>query len=104
MIMLAVPPPGISPCPSAIVHRPPSERTVSDPLNLEAGWSGPMTASDSYLHWPTSFCNQWCSFCGSACIARLLFGKSQSLTAKDAKKDIRFHFLFLATLALLAVS
>src|SRR5688572_11432098 len=68
MIMLQGPPSGISPLPSATVHRPPSERTLSTPIDFIGGWSGPMLHSPSIVQSPTSFCSHWCSFCGSACI------------------------------------
>src|SRR5262245_4823090 len=76
MIIVAVPPPGISPCPSQIIHSPPIDRTLSVPLNFSGGLSGPMLASVSYVHSPTSFCSHWCSFCGPACIA-VSFSMSQ---------------------------
>ena len=52
--VVAGPPPGISPCPSARTQRPPSDRTLSDPLDLDGGWPGSIVASASYVHSPTS--------------------------------------------------
>src|SRR5262245_15550915 len=69
MIVVATPPPGISPRPSPTVHSPPIDRTLSVPLNVSGGLSGAMLASISDVHSPTSFCSHSCSFCGSACIA-----------------------------------
>src|SRR6185369_3449061 len=67
MIMVAAPPPGISPFPSATTHRPPSDRTVSVPWHFSAGCSCPaIWASD--VHSPMSLCSHWCSFCGSTFI------------------------------------
>src|SRR5262245_51086928 len=67
--MLAVPPPGISLCPSPTTQRPPSERTCSTPVTFDGGWPGPMEHSLSQVHSPTSCCSHSCSFCGSAFIA-----------------------------------
>src|SRR6186713_633707 len=58
MILVAMPPPGMSPWPSPTIQTPSSERTLSVPVHFV----GP---SDSYVHSPTSFCNHRCSFCGS---------------------------------------
>ena len=61
-------PSGISPRPSQIAQRPPSERTLSTPVLFIGGCSGPITHSPSKIHSPTSFCSHACSFCGSAFI------------------------------------
>jgi hypothetical protein len=65
MIIVAALPPGVSPRASATVHRPPSDRTLSVPLNVSGGWPGSLVASPSYVHSPTSRWSHWCSFCGS---------------------------------------
>src|SRR5688572_19651533 len=59
------PPPGISPTPSHITHRPPSDLTVSVAFHFVGGWSGPIKASPSHVHSPTILCSHACSFCGS---------------------------------------